>query len=251
MSLDEKIRNVATVLGQVEQTYTPATFANSFGAEDVVMTDLIARHAPGIEIFTLDTGRLPEATHTLMRDLADRYELPIRIFYPDAPELEAFVAAHGPNAFFDSVELRKACCGARKVSPLRRALAGKRAWITGLRREQSPTRTAIPVSEFDDEHGLQKFNPLFDWTRKEVWSYIRDHDLPYNALHDTGFASIGCAPCTRAITVGEDERAGRWWWEDPESKECGLHTGRTPTERAQPRGVAAKTNPSEIEKVIS
>ena len=251
MNLEEKVQNVATLLKHVGQVYAPAAFANSFGAEDVVLTDLIARHVPDIEIFTLDTGRLPEATHTLMRELADRYDLPIRIFYPDAAELESFVAAHGPNAFFDSIELRKACCGVRKVHPLRRALAGKRAWIAGLRREQSPTRSAIGVSEFDREHGLQKFNPLFDWTRKEVWAYIHDHDLPYNALHDAGFASIGCAPCTRAITVGEDERAGRWWWEDPDTKECGLHVGRRGTERGRMIIPVATTNLSEIDKVIS
>ena len=189
----------------------------------MVLTDFIARRFRGIEIFTLDTGRLPEATHALMRELADRYDLSIRIYYPDAGELGRYFAAHGPNAFFDSVDLRKACCGVRKVQPLRRALAGKQAWITGLRREQSPTRTDIAVQEFDADHGLQKFNPLFDWTRKDVWSYIRDNGLPYNALHDEGYASIGCAPCTRAITAGEDERAGRWWWENPDTKECGLH----------------------------
>lgn len=251
MNLEEKVRNASALLEQVGRMYLPAAFANSFGAEDVVVTDLIARHAPGIELFTLDTGRLPEATHALMRELADRYELPIRVFYPDAAELEAFTAAHGANAFFDSVESRKACCEVRKVRPLRRALAGKRAWVTGLRREQSPTRAAIAASEFDREHGLQKFNPLFDWTRKEVWAYIHEHDLPYNALHDAGYASIGCAPCTRAITVGEDERAGRWWWEAPESKECGLHVARFATERTRATVAGVQTSPSEIDKVIS
>jgi len=251
MNLDEKVENVATLLEHVGHVYPPAAFANSFGAEDVVLTDLIARHFPGIEIFTLDTGRLPEATHALMRELADRYDLRIRIFYPDAAEVEAFAATHGPNAFFNSIESRKACCEARKVSPLRRALAGKQAWITGLRREQSLTRATITLSEFDREHGLQKFNPLFDWTRKEVWAYIHDHDLPYNALHDAGFSSIGCAPCTRAITVGEDERAGRWWWEDANTKECGLHIGTSGTVPARPTGVVAQVNPSEVDKVIS
>ncbi len=232
MNLADKIVAVEAVLAEVAENFSPAALASSFGAEDMVLTDLIARRFPGIEIFTLDTGRLPEATHALMRELADRYGLPIRIYYPDATELEGYVASHGPNAFFNSVELRKGCCRVRKVNPLRRALSGRRAWITGLRREQSPTRTAIPVKEFDGEHGLLKFNPLFDWTRNEVWSYIRDHKLPYNALHDQGYASIGCAPCTRAITVGEDERAGRWWWEDPETKECGLHPARQSTVRA-------------------
>ena len=236
MNLADKIRTVEALLTEVADSYRPVGFANSFGAEDVVLTDLIARRAPSIEIFTLDTGRLPEATHTLMRELVDRYELPIRIYYPDASELEALLAEHGPNAFFDSIELRKACCGVRKVSPLRRALRGKRAWVTGMRREQSPTRTDIAPAELDSEHGLRKFNPLFDWTRADVWSYIREQGLPYNALHDEGYASIGCAPCTRAITVGENERAGRWWWEDPDTKECGLHpakSAKTDAERAE------------------
>ncbi|HQR52042.1 MAG TPA: phosphoadenylyl-sulfate reductase [Burkholderiales bacterium] len=250
MNLVEKVRSVATMLEQVAGEYPPAAFANSFGAEDVVVTDLIARHAPSIEIFTLDTGRLPEATHVLMRELADRYELPIRVYYPDGARLEAYTSAHGANAFFDSVDLRKACCEVRKVHGLRRALSGKRAWVTGLRREQSPTRTAIAGSEFDQEHGLQKFNPLFDWTRNEVWAYIREHDLPYNALHDQGYASIGCAPCTRAITVGEDERAGRWWWEDPESKECGLHVRRPAAQRVSLLA-AAPSSASKIDEVTS
>lgn len=240
MNLAEKIRNVEALLTEVADSYRPAAFANSFGAEDMVLTDLIARRAPGIEIFTLDTGRLPEATHALMRELVDRYELPFRVYYPDAVELEALLAQDGPNAFFDSVDLRKACCGVRKVSPLRRALRGKRAWVTGMRREQGPTRAELAPTEFDREHGLQKFNPLFDWTRSEVWSYIREQGLPYNALHDQGYASIGCAPCTRAITVGEDERAGRWWWEDASSKECGLHPAKS-----TPAGARV----SEIDKV--
>ncbi len=250
MNLEEKVHSAATALERIARDYQPVAFANSFGAEDVVVTDLIARHAPGIEIFTLDTGRLPEATHVLMRELADRYELPIRVYYPDGAQLEAYTAAHGANAFFDSVDLRKECCGVRKVRVLRRALAGKRAWVTGLRREQSPTRAAIADSEFDQEHGLQKFNPLCDWTSKEVWAYIRERDLPCNALHDQGYTSIGCAPCTRAITVGEDERAGRWWWEDPESKECGLHIRKLATARLQPL-VAVPVKPTEIDEVTS
>jgi phosphoadenosine phosphosulfate reductase len=251
MRLADKVHHVELLLADVSQAHAPVAFANSFGAEDVVLTDIIARQGRDIEVFTLDTGRLPEATHALMRELADRYDLPIRVYYPDAAELEAFVAEHGPNAFFDSVELRKSCCGARKVNPLRRALNGKRAWITGLRREQGPTRAAIPVSEYDSEHGIQKFNPLFDWTREEVWFYIRDNDLPYNALHDQGYASIGCAPCTRAITVGEEERAGRWWWEDADSKECGLHPGGAGGKRSHPAVAAAAENLSGFDKVTS
>lgn len=223
MDMTNKVERVLTVLESIARDHAPAAFANSFGAEDMVLTDLIARHFSSIEIFTLDTGRLPEETHSLMREIVDRYNVPIRIYYPDREELETYVHDHGPNAFYRSVELRKGCCNVRKVIPLQRALAGKRAWITGMRREQSPTRTDIGLVDFDSDHGLQKFNPLFDWTRAEVWAYIRSNEVPYNALHDRGYASVGCAPCTRAITVGEDERAGRWWWEDADSKECGLH----------------------------
>jgi phosphoadenosine phosphosulfate reductase len=133
------------------------------------------------------------------------------------------VAQNGPNAFYESVELRKSCCFMRKVEPLKRALKDKKAWVTGMRREQSATRSDIPESEYDNDHGLYKFNPLYDWTENEVWAYVHANNVPYNALHDKGYASIGCAPCTRAITPGEDIRAGRWWWEHEQNKECGLH----------------------------
>ena len=198
-------------------------FANSFGAEDMVLTDLILSNALPIAVFSLDTGRLPAETYSLIGEVERRYGSKLEIYFPDACAVETFVRSHGINAFYDSVELRKACCGVRKMEPLRRALAGRKAWITGLRAAQSVTRSGLPVRETDSANGLEKLNPLSDWSETEVWAYIRLNDVPYNALHDQFYPSIGCAPCTRAIAVGEDVRAGRWWWENPETKECGLH----------------------------
>ncbi|WP_068638798.1 phosphoadenylyl-sulfate reductase [Thauera butanivorans] len=199
------------------------TFANSFGAEDMVLTDLILSNALPIEIFSLDTGRLPAETYALMGEVEQRYGTRLKVFFPDSASVENFVRSHGINAFYDSIELRKACCGVRKMEPLRRALAGKKAWITGLRAAQSVTRSGLPLRELDQGNGLEKLNPLSDWSETEVWAYIRINEVPYNALHDQFYPSIGCAPCTRAIALGEDVRAGRWWWEDPATKECGLH----------------------------
>jgi len=237
IELASRIDGVVAVLEGVARDHAPAVFASSFGAEDMVLLDLIAAHAPGIGVFTLDTGRLPDATHDLIDRARDHYGLPVRIYTPDASELEAFVNAHGVNAFYTSVGLRRACCGVRKTAPLRRALAGKRAWITGLRRDQAITRATVAIEEFDSVHGVPKFNPLADWSEDEVWSYIRGHSVPYSALHDRGYRSIGCAPCTRAVEAGQDVRAGRWWWENPEHKECGLH--RRPTGVALPANAIA------------
>ena len=223
MSLGHKITEVRKLLDTAREDYAPVTFASSFGAEDMVLTDLIAQHYPSIGLFTLDTGRLPEETYSLMKEVADRYGVRIPVFFPDFAVIEAYVAQNGPNGFYDSVDLRKQCCHIRKVEPLKRALSGKRAWITGLRRDQASTRKDLPIVEFDSDHGLHKFSPLLDWSLSDVWEYLKQYDVPYNALHDRGYSSIGCAPCTRAITPGEDVRAGRWWWEDPEIKECGLH----------------------------
>jgi phosphoadenosine phosphosulfate reductase len=189
----------------------------------MVLIDLIARHYPGIAMFTLDTGRLPEETYSLMRKVADRYGVHVPVYFPESAAVEAYTARNGPNGFYDSVELRKKCCHIRKVEPLKRALSGKRAWITGVRRDQALTRKDLAVSEFDAGNSLQKISPLLDWSLSDVWAYLKQFDVPYNVLHDKGYTSIGCAPCTRAITPGEDVRAGRWWWEDPENKECGLH----------------------------
>ena len=225
--LQQKIDEAKALLLRIGKEYSPAAFANSFGAEDMVLTDLICRHAPDIQIFTLDTGRLPAETYALMQATLERYGPCIAPYFPEHQPVEQYLREHGPNAFYESVELRKRCCYIRKVEPLKRALQGKKAWITGLRREQAPTRTDLGVKEWDEGNGLQKFNPLIDWRHQEIWDYIRHFDVPYNALHDRHYPSIGCAPCTRAISVGEDIRAGRWWWENPESKECGLHVKKS------------------------
>ncbi|HEY7761200.1 MAG TPA: phosphoadenylyl-sulfate reductase [Burkholderiales bacterium] len=223
MISDERIATVAGRLQDAVTAFAPAGFASSFGAEDMVLLDLLQRLALKVEVFTLDTGRLPEETHALFTAARIRYGVPIRVLHPDAAEVEDFVAAHGSNAFYDGIELRKRCCEIRKTRPLRRALQGKRLWITGLRREQSLTRAEVPVLAHDDVHGLMKLNPLADWSDAEVWAYLRRFDVPVNALHARGFPSIGCAPCTRAVQPGEDPRSGRWWWEQPATRECGLH----------------------------
>ena len=211
------------LLAEIAADWSPATFANSLGAEDMVLTDLIVKSGLPIEIFSLDTGRLPLETYDLMAAVDQHYGLKLTVYFPQSAAVETFVRTQGINAFYQSIELRKACCYARKVEPLRRALAGKKAWITGLRAQQAATRTGLPQREYDEGNGLEKFNPLADWSEKEVWTYIKQHAVPYNALHDKFYPSIGCAPCTRAISLGEDVRSGRWWWESPELKECGLH----------------------------
>jgi phosphoadenosine phosphosulfate reductase len=208
---------------EAAQAHAPAVHTNSFGPEGVVLTHLIARHAPAIRTVSLDTGRLPEETYAVAEALRRRYSVDIDWYYPDADVLRAFTHCNGVNAFYDSVELRRTCCGIRKVEPLVRALAGHRAWITGRRRDQSAHRSALPEREWDEQRGIFKFNPLAEWSEADVWAFIRAHDIPYNALHDRHFPSIGCAPCTRAVTVGEDARAGRWWWEQDGPRECGLH----------------------------
>ena len=199
------------------------TFANSLGAEDMVLTDIILRESLPIEIFSLDTGRLPVETYTLIAEVERSYGTKLKLYFPRHEAVEDYVRSHGINAFYESIDLRKACCHMRKVEPLQRARAGKKAWVTGMRAQQSATRADLPLRQYDEANGLEKFNPLSDWSEQEVWAYIRLHAVPYNALHDQFYPSIGCAPCTRAVALGEDIRAGRWWWEDPTSKECGLH----------------------------
>jgi phosphoadenosine phosphosulfate reductase len=223
MSLDRRVVDVTALLQRISARHPAAALASSFGAEDMVLTDLIAKHALPIAIFTLDTGRLPGETYALIDRVREHYGLPIEVHYPDARTLEAYVRANGINAFYRSVELRQRCCGIRKAAPLARALVGRSAWITGQRRAQSLTRRDLPLEEFDAKHGMSKFNPLADWSDDGVWSYVRAHEVPTNPLHARGYPSIGCAPCTRAIEPGEDIRAGRWWWEHPEHRECGLH----------------------------
>jgi phosphoadenosine phosphosulfate reductase len=224
MNLQQKVDRSRRMLAGIEKNYSPAALASSFGAEDMVVLDLIARDGLGIEIFTLDTGRLPKETHALIADVRKRYGLRINVFEPWPDSVEAYIEQHGVDGFYDGVEQRKACCAVRKVEPLNRALSRKKAWITGLRREQSDTRASLPDNEFDAAHGLWKFSPLADWTEDDVWVYLRGNHIPYNTLHDKGYPSIGCEPCTRAVKQGEHPRAGRWWWEqDGARKECGLH----------------------------
>ena len=198
--------------------------ACSFGAEDVVLLDLIAQSKLPISVFVLDTGRLHQETYTLWERLVEHYGIPIAAYTPQTEPLQALLQLKGPGSFYHSIEDRRECCFVRKVEPLARALTDARGWITGQRREQSVTRASLPKQEIDAAHGnIAKLNPLADWNEAQVWEYIKTHHVPYNQLHDKGFPSIGCAPCTRAIQPGEDLRAGRWWWENPEHKECGLH----------------------------
>jgi len=199
-------------------------FANSFGAEDVVLMDIIAQNAPQIRVFTLDTGRLNDETYQVMEATRFKYpDVPIEVMFPDRDKVEGLTREKGFFSFRDSVELRKECCAIRKVQPLKRALSDARAWMTGLRKDQSVTRTDTPAIEWDEGNNMLKVNPLIEWSNDDVWAYIKENKIPYNKLHDQHYPSIGCAPCTRAIKDGEDIRAGRWWWENPEFKECGLH----------------------------
>ncbi len=201
-------------------------FACSFGAEDMVLIDIIATERLLIDIFSLDTGRLPSQTHALMCETERRYGIGIRLYFPERDAVERYVNTHGIDAFYDSAALRRECCRIRKLEPLQRALSGRRAWITGMRAAQSATRAALPLRQYDEINALEKFNPLADWSETEVWAAIRLAEAPYNALHDEFYPSIGCAPCTRATAVGEDVRAGRWWWEEEGARECGLHARR-------------------------
>ena len=211
----------------LERFHPRLALASSFGAEDVVLIDMLASLHPAAKVVSLDTLRLHTETYAVIDSLRARYGIDVDILFPDLPAVSAMVREQGYNCFYQSVDNRKLCCGIRKVEPLNRALAGLDAWITGLRRDQASTREATPKVELDDVHGgIVKLNPLADWSSEQVWAYIRANDVPYNALHDQGFPSIGCAPCTRAIAPGEDPRAGRWWWEqDPQAKECGIHVG--------------------------
>jgi len=219
------VAGTQATLQRVADEFAPAAFASSLAAEDMVLTDMIlrAKLQDRISIFTLETGRLHAETLNVIDRIKETYAYDIALYRPQPEAVEAYVQQHGLNAFYDSVDMRKECCRIRKVEPLNRALQGKRAWITGQRRAQSSTRAELLLQERDDAHDMIKFNPLVDWSEEDVWHYIRSNNVPYNALHDRGYPSIGCEPCTRAIQPGEDVRAGRWWWENPESKECGLH----------------------------
>jgi phosphoadenosine phosphosulfate reductase len=197
--------------------------SSSMGAEDQVLTDMLIKVKNDIRIFTLDTGRLFPENHNLIHKTCAYYKVNIEIFFPDYKLVQEMVKEKGINLFYESVEYRKMCCQVRKIEPLKRALTGMKAWITGIRKDQTLNRFNTNAVEWDESNGLVKINPLYRWTEKMVWEYIHANHVPYNELHDKGFSSIGCQPCTRAIAPGEDPRAGRWWWEDQEHKECGLH----------------------------
>jgi phosphoadenosine phosphosulfate reductase len=224
--LNHKLENAEpdTILKEITEIFGEnIAFASSLGFEDQIITHYISKYVPVIRIFTLDTGRLFPETYDLIDRTKARYKVIIEIFFPDRVETEKMVNHFGINLFYESIENRKLCCKVRKTQSLKRALSGLDAWVTGLRREQSVTRMDMQIVEFDEVNQLYKINPLLNWTEENVMTFVQENNIPYNILHDTGFPSIGCQPCTRAITEGEDIRAGRWWWELPDQKECGLH----------------------------
>ena len=225
---DARVAHAVQVLRDAATAHAGSVVqSTSLGAEDMVVTDLIARHAVPVAIATLDTGMLHAETLALIPRIEQTYGLSVEVFRPDEAAVADFVQTHGDQAMYRSLALRKTCCAIRKMEPLARMLAGRSAWVTGLRREQSNHRAEVPFTELDDK-GRTKVNPLADWSWADVWHYIEQHQVPYNPLHDEFMPSIGCAPCTRAIAVGEDFRAGRWWWESEDAKECGLHVKEAP-----------------------
>ena len=231
INITESLRNVVTekekslvqLMSELPNQYKAITFATSMGAEDMVITHALNKINSPIEIFTLDTGRLHQETYDLISEVNQNYSTQIKVYSPSSNDVENYVSEYGINDFYNSLESRKECCRVRKIEPLKRALSRKDAWITGIRSEQSITRSDTKLIDRDPTFNLDKISPLLDWTEDEVWAYIKMNNVPYNKLHDHFFPSIGCEPCTRAISMGEDVRAGRWWWENPEHKECGLH----------------------------
>ncbi len=197
--------------------------SSSFGAEDQVITDMMLNIDKGANIFTLDTGRLPYETYDVMDSTNLKYNIKVNVFFPNDNDVETLYKKQGINGFYESIENRKNCCFVRKIAPLKRALKGLDIWVTGLRASQSVTRVNMDAFEWDEGNKVIKYNPLITWSEEDVWEYIKKNYVPYNKLHDKGYPSIGCAPCTRAVKDGEDVRSGRWWWENPEHKECGLH----------------------------
>jgi phosphoadenosine phosphosulfate reductase len=224
-ALEAKAARAAALMRAAAGKHAPLALASSLSAEDMVLTDMIAREKLAISVFTLETGRLNAETVEMIEKTRARYGLEMDVYRPKAEAVDVYVKAHGLNAFYESVELRKACCHIRKVEPLERALAGKAGWVTGQRREQAVTRADMPEEDWDGARGIAKYNPLAEWSWADVLAYAEAHDVPLNPLHARGYVSIGCDPCTRAIRPGEDPRAGRWWWEQDDSKECGLHVG--------------------------
>lgn len=236
MSLDELInyqkeieaKSPQEVISWAIAHFGPANIAlsSSLGAEDQVLIDMLMKINKEISVFTLDTGRLPQETYDAIEETRKHYNKKIEILFPEKKEVEEMVNKYGPNLFYQSITNRTLCCDIRKVRPLRQKLSSLKAWICGLRRDQAATRKDLKVIEWDGQFGLYKINPLVEWSEKQVWDYIHQHKVPYNKLHDQGYPSIGCACCTRAVNPEEDIRAGRWWWEKPEQKECGLHDNK-------------------------
>ena len=231
VALQDKCMQLRERLLAIAQKHQRTRLASSLSAEDMVITDVILRDAKNtqpeicthIDIFTLETGRLPAETLALLDQIQARYGSRLAIYTPDQKAVHAYVEQHGLNGFYESLQARKQCCDIRKVAPLAAALADADAWITGQRREQSITRSELGLHELDTARGISKYNPLFDWSEQDVWAYVERFSVPVNALHYQGYPSIGCDPCTKAVRVGEDPRAGRWWWENQDSRECGLH----------------------------
>ena len=224
--LAEKSAVLKQRLADISSRFSDVRFATSLAAEDMVVTDAIAKAGAKIKLFTLATGRLHQETVDMVKTTEDRYSVSIEKIYPQEGDVQAFIEQYGMNGFYDGEEPKKACCGARKIKPLNAALLGADAWLTGQRREQSTTRTELNLEELDDARGIAKFNPLFDWTEADIWAYIKQENVPIHPLHLKGYPSIGCEPCTRQVKKGEDIRAGRWWWLQSDSKECGLHVNK-------------------------
>jgi phosphoadenosine phosphosulfate reductase len=226
--LAAKVAELDAFLDTIAQRHAAVKLASSLAAEDMVLTHAILSRRLAIGIFSLNTGRLHAETVEMLAKVEARYGYAIEQFHPQRDAVDEYVAAHGANAFYENVDLRKRCCEIRKVEPLNRALAGVEAWVTGQRREQSVTRAELHVQEEDTARRIAKYNPLADWSEAQVWAYLRAFDVPVNPLHARGYPSIGCEPCTRAVRPGEDSRAGRWWWESRDTKECGLHIAIVP-----------------------
>ena len=226
VELVEKSTVLRQRLSDISNRFSDVRFATSLAAEDMVITDAISKAGANIKLFTLATGRLHQETVDMVKTTEDHYGITIEKVYPQESDVQAFIDQYGMNGFYDGEEPKKACCGARKIKPLNAALLGADAWLTGQRREQSTTRTELNLEELDDARGIAKFNPLFDWTEADIWAYIKQGNAPIHPLHLKGYPSIGCEPCTRQVKKGEDIRAGRWWWLQSDSKECGLHVNK-------------------------
>jgi phosphoadenosine phosphosulfate reductase len=238
--LQSLVQDTRALLELAVHDHKDVVYSNSLGAEAMVLTDILCSYVPEIDMFTLDTGRLHDETLSLLDRLERRYKRRIQVFYPDARAIEQYVGEHGINGFYLGADERLSCCNIRKVEPFKRAISGRKAWVTGVRREQSAERAQNDAISWDERYGLWKVSPLLEWTEADVWAYIKARNLPYNALHDKGFPSIGCAPCTRAVEPGADPRSGRWWWENADSRECGLQPRRRVIPlKVEPRRVAA------------